>query len=904
MIFFDFSRALCSHINWRARLSSSASLHISFTTFFMPPHTRLRSDVPNTSTEPTDGATTPDERPESPVDAHNCDDGDLEHLPHEKRIQLAVAASQSGRMSQRKAAQYYRVPRTSVQDRANGVLIRSDAHLHERKLTKAQEDVLAEWIKCLGRRGVPLSLPTIGAYAAEIYGGPLGVTWATRFKKRRSDLKVKWTSSLEECRARALNRPVVHDYFVLLADTVQQYEIKPKNVWNMDEKGIQLGVGDRIRALVDRDQKVVQKIESGNRDLVTIIEAISGDGTALHPSVVFQGQRRDLRLLRKTYPLPSISISPNGWTDQELGALWLEKDFAPASAERLDDPGDYRLLILDGHNSHCTYNFISFAQKHRIIVLCLPSHTTHALQPCDVGVFSPLAAKWKARVGLLHAQGISIDKYNLLSNYAVARDQAFKKSTIIAAFRKCGICPLNENAIPDALFAPAENYTTQAAMPLAPRLPSLLAPVATGTTLGSSSGSSAMSTCSRVTRSTSATQPTTSSNQSILSRTSMHSSIATGNSSATQRRPSTPTNSATNASSSQAAPATQSHPSTPPNPVTTSCEALQARDAFRAAYAVAMPSPVRKTASRSALAAENEQLRSLLKVAGYDLDQNYAQMVLMEHENKNLRQQLFAKKNKAKRAYTTGKARLMTSSEMQEELLKTFQRSQMAEMHVGLKKLFPAIKKRISEAMKAETAAAKKREREAKAAEKAAEKAAKAAEKEAAKAAKAAAKARGQGRGRGRGWVQDDGNDEGSGPESNSSGADSDSDDHSVSTNPGPSATEVGSSDEETDSDKLLKPTSHNINSPLAPQDASDDDDESDQEETGIISFNGHRWESRRNLQFQVVWTDGDVTWEPLSNVNDCAAMEGYLAHRDVDDPLRLSKRKFLINKALKASNE
>ena len=85
--------------------------------------------------------------------------------------------------------------------------------------------------------------------------------------------------------------------------------------------------------------------------------------------------------------------------------------------------------------------------------------------------------------------------------------------------------------------------------------------------------------------------------------------------------------------------------------------------------------------------------------------------------------------------------------------------------------------------------------------------------------------------------------------------------------------------------------------------DESDDDDKLEQE-TEISSFNGHRWEARRNLQFQVLWTDGDVTWEPLSNINDCAAMETYLAHRDVNDPLLLSKRKFLINKALRASNE
>ncbi|KAJ7582207.1 hypothetical protein C8J56DRAFT_957221, partial [Mycena floridula] len=41
----------------------------------------------------------------------------------------------------------------------------------------------------------------------------------------------------------------------------------------MDEKGIQLGVGDKSRVLVDRDQKAVQKLEHGNRDLVTILES-------------------------------------------------------------------------------------------------------------------------------------------------------------------------------------------------------------------------------------------------------------------------------------------------------------------------------------------------------------------------------------------------------------------------------------------------------------------------------------------------------------------------------------------------------------------------------------------------------------------------------------------------------
>jgi hypothetical protein len=80
-----------------------------------------------------------------------------------------------------------------------------------------------------------------------------------------------------------------------------------------------------------------------------------------------------------------------------------------------------------------------------------------------------------------------------------------------------------------------------------------------------------------------------------------------------------------------------------------------------------------------------------------------------------------------------------------------------------------------------------------------------------------------------------------------------------------------------------------------------DEGDES-AEETEIVGINGHCW-VRGNMEFQVMWSDDDVTWEPLSNVNDCAAMDEYLVLRDVADPLLLPKRKYLIDKAVSASN-
>lgn len=58
----------------------------------------------------------------------------------------------------------------------------------------------------------------------------------------------------------------------------------------MDKKSIQMRVGKRTMVFVDCDQKgAVYHIEEGNCELVTIIETVCADKTALHSSVIFKG---------------------------------------------------------------------------------------------------------------------------------------------------------------------------------------------------------------------------------------------------------------------------------------------------------------------------------------------------------------------------------------------------------------------------------------------------------------------------------------------------------------------------------------------------------------------------------------------------------------------------------------
>jgi len=45
---------------------------------------------------------------------------------------------------------------------------------------------------------------------------------------------------------------------------------------------------------------------------------------------------------------------------------------------------------MDGHVSHVKWEFFDYCLHRKIVPLCLPRHSTHMLQPLDIGPFSPL----------------------------------------------------------------------------------------------------------------------------------------------------------------------------------------------------------------------------------------------------------------------------------------------------------------------------------------------------------------------------------------------------------------------------------------------------------------------------------------------------------------------------------
>lgn len=129
--------------------------------------------------------------------------------------------------------------------------------------------------------------------------------------------------------------------------------------------------------------------------------------------------------------------------------------------------GEYRLLIVDGHNSHYTVAFLLLARLHMIIVLCYAAHGTHIYQGLDVVVFAVLKHYLgQERDKLLRNTGKAIDKSNFIEIISKAYVAALTPEIIKTAFRKTGICPFNPNVITPDMLAPSKETSSESHLPV------------------------------------------------------------------------------------------------------------------------------------------------------------------------------------------------------------------------------------------------------------------------------------------------------------------------------------------------------------------------------------------------------------------------------------------------------
>ncbi|KAK3100399.1 hypothetical protein FSP39_019286 [Pinctada imbricata] len=284
---------------------------------------------------------------------------------------------------------------------------------------------------------------------------PLTLRWFDGFISRWPELRVLKPRGLEHLRAKSARAETVHNYFSNLSEVIAKYDLadKPHLIFNVDEKGIsQNHSPPHVVAGKDVHPPAVT---SGKSATTTIIGCGSAAGVAVPPFFVFQGARMRSDLLDGTSPGASGEVSETGWSNALIFRKYLQQHFI----KHIPRDDHHVLLLMDGHSTHVSVGLIEWAKENKIVFFILPAHTSHILQPLDVGCYGPLQRIYNNECHKqMRLTSTVITRYNVGELASRAYTRAMSPENLQTAFKRTGIFPLDVAAIDPLTLTPAEVF--------------------------------------------------------------------------------------------------------------------------------------------------------------------------------------------------------------------------------------------------------------------------------------------------------------------------------------------------------------------------------------------------------------------------------------------------------------
>ena len=272
-----------------------------------------------------------------------------------------------------------------------------------RALTDAEENLIVTALLFLGDSNMPLDRDDIKAIVQEFViaskretpfqNNRPGIDWLRMFEKRHPEISKRRGEILTISRAKNMTPEVVNAFFDKYEKVVTENGLgqSPNSIWNCDETGLNTDHRSK-RVFVARGKKdVYMKAATAGKTNYSVLVCASAAGSLMPPYTIYKGKNLYDNWTKGGPKGAGYGVSNSGWMESSNFEAWFQTVFVPAVA-KIKKPV---LLVFDGHNSHISYPTVKTAIEHNIILLCLPPHMSHRLQPLDVGFFRPFKELWR-----------------------------------------------------------------------------------------------------------------------------------------------------------------------------------------------------------------------------------------------------------------------------------------------------------------------------------------------------------------------------------------------------------------------------------------------------------------------------------------------------------------------------
>ncbi|KAJ4175517.1 hypothetical protein NW759_17768 [Fusarium solani] len=388
-----------------------------------------------------------------------------------------------------------------------------------RALTDEEDESLIAFVILTQKTGFPATRGEVEDAANSLRrkrdpkAADLSRMWYPRWRQDHPELEKATLMTIDSSRESWAVGGVddVNLFFDRLEHAIRNFRIDSSTFWNTDEAGIRIGcLRNRIQCLIVRTAKRqrVQTVDPANRESCTLVGTGNAAGDTIPPWLIF-----------KTFPtldFSDVEADPNlrfarsdtAFNNSEIFLEWIRHfnshswsactkakqlgvtleewfgcnehlrdplhehiQYEEPPTRRAEEDRIYRLLLLDGFTGHGSSELRLYGVKFDIIIVPLPAHSTHKLQPMDVGVFQPMKEAHQKKLRHAMRKGsISYSRLEFTKSFQDIFDTGFSRHNIMSGFEKSGMWPVDRKPI----LAFLEQKALQAQKSINPALPSLL----------------------------------------------------------------------------------------------------------------------------------------------------------------------------------------------------------------------------------------------------------------------------------------------------------------------------------------------------------------------------------------------------------------------------------------------